>query len=140
MRAFLSTYLPALGLELCKLGRHREAEPLAATGRELADEADVSSQVLWRVVLAHVRSAEGDHVEAERLAREAVTIVDGTDSLTGHGDTRADLAEVLAAAGRTAEALEQFAEALERFERKKNLARAEQVRTRLEALRAGDRA
>ena len=137
--AFLSTYLPALGLELCRLGRHDEAEAPAATGRELADESDVASQALWRAVFAHVRSNEGEHAEAERLAREAVSIVDGTDGLTSQGDARADLAEVLAAAGRTEEAEQVFSEALERFDRKKNLARAAQVRRQLEELRAQQR-
>jgi hypothetical protein len=44
---------------------------------------------------------------------------------------------VLAAGGRTSEAVGAIEQALQRFERKKNLAMAAQVRPRLEALREG---
>jgi hypothetical protein len=53
------------------------------------------------------------------------------------GDTYCDLAEVLAATGRTEEAAEALVQALDRYERKKNLAMVAQARPRLEALRAG---
>ena len=65
------------------------------------------------------------------MAREAVALSERTDSLNFQGAALWDLAEVLAAAGRTHEA----AEALERYERKKNLAMVAQVRPKLEALR-----
>jgi len=44
---------------------------------------------------------------------------------------------VLVAAGRTDEAAEALAQALDRYERKKNLAMVAQVHPRLEELRAG---
>jgi hypothetical protein len=44
---------------------------------------------------------------------------------------------VLEAAGRRNEAAETLEQALERYERKKNLAMVAQVRSRLEGLRAG---
>jgi hypothetical protein len=44
---------------------------------------------------------------------------------------------VLAAAGRADEAAEALEQALDRYERKKNLAMVAEVRPRLEALRAG---
>jgi hypothetical protein len=47
---------------------------------------------------------------------------------------RADLSTVLAAAGRKEEALTALRDSLERYERKKNVAMAAQVRPRLEAL------
>ena len=50
-------------------------------------------------------------------------------------DAYCDLAEVLAGAGRLPEATEALEQALERYERKKNLAMVAQVRPRLEELR-----
>ncbi len=130
-RAELSTYAPLLGRSLCALGRHEEAEPLAALGRELGDEHDFATQMLWRQVQAVVLAHRGEHEEAERLAREAVTIGEQTDALTAQGEALFDLAEVLEAGGRPEEAAATFRQALERFERKKNLALAAQVRPRL---------
>jgi tetratricopeptide (TPR) repeat protein len=133
--AFLSTYAPWLGRYLCTLGREDEAEPLAQLGRELGDERDVVTQALWRQVQARVQAHRGEHGEAEALGREALSIMQGTDALNFQGDAFCDLAEVLTAAGRTDEAVEALEQALDRYERKKNLAMVAQVRPQLEALR-----
>ena len=130
----LSTYAPLLGRSLCALGRHDEAEPLAELGRELGDEQDVMTQMVWRQVQALVYSSRGQHSEAEPLAREAVDIAQRTDGLNYQGDTYCDLAEVLVAAGRSDEAADALEQALERYERKRNLAQAAHVRERLNQL------
>ena len=135
-RRFLSTYAPRLGRALCALGRHDEAESLAQLGRELGDEDDVATQVLWRQVQALVLARRGDHAEAVSLAREAVALTEETDALTFQGYALSDLGEVLALAGRRDEATVALQQALECYERKKNLAMVAQVRPRLEALRA----
>ena len=134
-RGLLSTYAPQLGRSLCALGRYDEAEPLAQLGRELGGEQDVATQMLWRQVQALVHAHRGEHAEAERLAREAVAIAERTDALNFQGDALCDLAEVLAAAGRSDEAAAALEQALERYERKKNLAMIAQVHRRLDALR-----
>jgi class 3 adenylate cyclase/tetratricopeptide (TPR) repeat protein len=131
----LSLYAPQLGRALCALGRHDEAETMAKLGRELAAAQDMSPQVAWRQVQALVEASRGRYVEAERLAREAVAIVERTDDLSSQGDVLFDLAEVLHAAGRYDEAAATLEQALERYERKKNLAMVAQVRPRLEAMR-----
>jgi class 3 adenylate cyclase/tetratricopeptide (TPR) repeat protein len=136
VRGVLSTYGPRHGRSLCALGRHQEAEPLAELGREYGDEHDVLTQMLWRQVRALVLASRGEHAEAEQLARTAVDIAAATEMLNGHGAALCDLGEVLAAAGRTDEAVEALEQALERYERKKNLAMVAQVKPRLEALRA----
>jgi tetratricopeptide (TPR) repeat protein len=133
-RAWLSTLAPELGRSLCALGRYDEAEPLAQLGRELGDEDDFATQMLWRQVQALVHAHRGDHAQAEPLAREAVAISERTDALNWQGDALCDLAEVLAAAGRTDEAAEALEQALDRYERKKNLAMVAQVQPRLKAL------
>jgi len=134
-RALLSTSAPQLGRSLCALHRYDEAEPLAKLGRELGSEDDFATQMLWRQVQARVDASRGDHSKAQTLAREAVTMVEKTDRLSWQGDALCDLAEVLAAAGRTDEAAVALEQALERYERKKNLAMVAQVRPRLEELR-----
>ena len=127
----LSSFLADLGRSLCVLGRHDEAEPLALRARELANEQDVWSQAMWRQVLALVLAYRGEHAEAVRLGREAVAIMEPTDSLTEQAQALTDLADVLAAAGRTEEARAALRQALDRYERKKNLVMAERVREKL---------
>ena len=73
---------------------------------------------------AKVLARRGEHAEAERLAREAVAIGDGTDMLNPQGDANADLAEVLLRGGKTHEAAAALTQALDRYERKGNVAMA----------------
>jgi class 3 adenylate cyclase len=131
--AFEASYGAKLGRSLCAVGRFDEAEPLA----ELAREVEVQeSDWLWRQVTARLLAHRGEFDEAEALAREALVSVERTDMLTFQGDARLDLAEVLLAAGRIDDAAEALEQALDRYERKKNLAMAAQARARLDALRA----
>jgi class 3 adenylate cyclase len=132
---FLSGFAVLLGRVLCELGRFDEAEPLAQVGRDERDEEDLQVQALWRQVQARVLAYRGESESAEALVREAIAIVEQTDGLNMAGDAYCDFAEVLAAADRTDEAAEALEQALERYERKKNLAMVAQVRPKLKALR-----
>jgi tetratricopeptide (TPR) repeat protein len=132
----LSTYAPMLGRSLCALGRYDEAEPLARQGRELGHEQDRATQMLWRQVQALVDADRGEHAEAEQLAREAIAIIERTDGLTFQGDALSDLAEVLTAGGRSDEAAAALEQALDRYERKRNLVLARRTRARLAELQA----
>jgi tetratricopeptide (TPR) repeat protein len=134
-RGLLSTFAPMLGRLLCILGRYDEAEPQAQLGRELGEEHDAATQALWRQVQARVSSHRGQHAEAEELAREAVAITEQTDAVDIQAAALHDLAEVLHAAGRADEAFATLEQALERYERKKNVAAAAQLRARAEVLR-----
>ena len=111
--------------------------PSSAATRETGQ--DVSAQALWRQVQALVHASRGQHVEAETLAREAVAIMDRTDALNIQGDALCDLAEVLNAAGRNNEAAATLSQALDRYERKNNLAMTAQVRDRLAELEDRER-
>jgi tetratricopeptide (TPR) repeat protein len=135
-RAVLSTYASRLGRSLCALERYDEAEPWAKRGSALGDQWDIATQTWWRSAQALVCAHRGQHADAELVAREAVSIVASTDALNFQGDALCDLAEVLAAAGRTEEAAEALKQALERYERKKNLAMVAQVRPKVESLSA----
>jgi class 3 adenylate cyclase/tetratricopeptide (TPR) repeat protein len=127
----VSAYAPMLARELCFLGRYDEAEPFARTGRELADPRDVLAQTLWRQATALVESGRGNHSDAVTFAREAITFAERTDGLTYQGDAYLDLAEVLDAAGQPDEAQSALNLALDRYDRKKNIAMADEVRARL---------
>jgi class 3 adenylate cyclase/tetratricopeptide (TPR) repeat protein len=128
---WLSTYAPKWGRELCLLGRCDEAEPLARLGRELGDRHDVETQALWRQTKALVCSHRGDHRQAEAFVRAAVAISEQTDGLNLQAKALCDLGEVVSAAGRASESVVAFEQALEKYERKRNLALAAQVRARL---------
>jgi tetratricopeptide (TPR) repeat protein len=134
-RLYLSSVAPMLGRELCALGRHGEAERSAELARELDVPQNALAQASLRQVQALVSASRGQHAEAEALAREAVALIERTDGLNYQGDALCDLAEVLHAAGRPDEAAAALEQALERYERKKNLAMAAQVRDRVAKLR-----
>jgi len=128
---FLSTAAAKLAQALCALDRLEEAEAWTRRSEELGASDDVWTQMLWRQARAKVLARRGEHPEAERLAREAVTIGDDTDILDMQGDAYADLAVVLSLGGRPEEAAATLEQALERYERKGNLVSARRVRDRL---------
>jgi class 3 adenylate cyclase len=134
LSALLSTHAPMCGRLLCTVGRYGEAEQLALQGHDLGSEDDPITQSLWRQVAALVAAHRAEHSEAERLAREALTYSQKTDSLQVQGDAYFDLAEVLAAAGRGEDAAAAWREALDRYERKGIVPLARRARQRLSAL------
>jgi hypothetical protein len=64
-------------------------------------------------------------------------MINRSSRLNFQGEALCDLADVLEAAGRGEEAAGVLAEALDRYERKKNIPMARRVRDRLASLRAG---
>jgi class 3 adenylate cyclase/tetratricopeptide (TPR) repeat protein len=131
-----STVAAGLAGAYCELGRLDEAEEWAARGAKRGAADDAITQMLWRQARARVLARRGEHDEAEGLAREAVDIGEATEDLGSKAETRADLGEVLALAGRAQEAAEAVEQALVRFEAKENVVMAERMRERLAALRA----
>ena len=118
------------------LDRLEEADAWAGHAGELGASDDAIAQMLSGQVRAKVFARRGELADAERIAREAVALCEGTDMLFAQGDTYADLAEVLSLAGRPKEAAEALEQALERYERKGNLVMAERTRARLAELNA----
>ncbi len=127
----LSTYAPLLGRSLCALGHYDEAEARAQQGCALGHAEDLVTQAFWRQAQARVLSHRREHAEAETLAREAVAITERTTGLSYQGDALCDLAEILTAEGRRDEAAAALTQALDRYERKRNLAMARRVREQL---------
>jgi len=131
---FNSTMTALLASVLCDLGRFEEAEANAARSRELSAEDDFASQAAWRMARARVVSHRGEHDEALALADDAVAINATTDYLTWQAESDEVRGMVLAAAGRTDEAIAAYGVALERYERKGALPAAARTRTRIAEL------
>jgi tetratricopeptide (TPR) repeat protein len=92
--------------------------------------------MLARQARAKVLARRGEHVEAERLAREAVNLGDRTEMLNDSANAYVDLAEVLALGGQTADAASALEEALARYARKGNVVSARRAQARLDSLAA----
>jgi class 3 adenylate cyclase/tetratricopeptide (TPR) repeat protein len=85
---------------LYRQGRYDEAAELTNLSERLASPDDVESQGALRLVRAKVLARAGNHPEAEKLAREARRLAEGTDFIELRGFSLLDLGEVLALAGR----------------------------------------
>jgi class 3 adenylate cyclase/tetratricopeptide (TPR) repeat protein len=138
-RDFLGPAAGNLAQALYALDRLDEADGLAGRSAELGTSDDALKEMVWRQVRAKVLARRGEDAEAERLAREAVAIGEGTDSLIGQGDANADLADVLLFAGRRDEATDALRHALERYERKGPLVLARRTLERLDGLQDASR-
>jgi tetratricopeptide (TPR) repeat protein len=125
-------YCCSLAGALLQLGRDAEAEQWLDHGHETAPSEERLPQMLWRQVRGKLLARRGEFHEAERLAREAVALGAETDMLNAHADALIDLADVLALAGRDAQA--ELEQALALYERKGNLVMATRTRSRLEEL------
>jgi class 3 adenylate cyclase/tetratricopeptide (TPR) repeat protein len=126
-------YFALQSRELSLAGRYAEAEERVAQAAGNMFDAD-PTQSLWRQASALVAAQRGEHAEAERLAREALTHIERTDSPKLQADAYCDLGQVLEAADRRDEAVAAWTEALERYERKGVVPLVRRVRERLAAL------
>jgi class 3 adenylate cyclase/tetratricopeptide (TPR) repeat protein len=133
-KGWLSSIAPFLAEALYEQGRYDEAERYALAGREAANPDDGSAQWGWRTVMGKVVARRGELEEGERIAREAVTIIERTDEIDHQGQAWFDLAEVLELAGKDEEARKALTESIARFERKGNAVMAERARARLNEL------
>ena len=134
--AIASTYEGQHARALLRLGRDDEAETAARLSRDLGASDDIATQMLWRQALAHVLARRGEHDEAQKLAREAVTRADTTDMLWVRGDAWSDLAEVLELGGDSAGATAALERALADYDQKGVIPAIERTQARLAALRA----
>lgn len=133
-RGFLSTIAGFLAHALYAQGEDEEADLFSRRSEAAAASDDVISQVLWRSSRAKVSARGGELDRAEELARQAVGLVEQSELLNAHADALSDLAEVLAACGRSAEARSTLVEAARRYERKGNLVALRHARERADEL------
>jgi class 3 adenylate cyclase len=133
-RAWLAIHLGALANAVVDQGRLDEGLAFAKEASTLALPDDQLAQVLWRRGRARALAASGKRAPAERLAREAVAIRDGTDLLNDRAESLVVLAEVLAIRKRAAEAADVLGQALALFEAKGNTVAVARARESLPAI------
>jgi len=134
--AWLPTGAGLLVQALYAQRRYDEAESVSVLSEQAAASDDVYSQVLWRAGRAKASARRGRMEDAERLGREAVALAETTDFLQLHGEALSDLAEVLALAGRTDEALDLLRQAITVFEQKGSDVSVRDARRRAESPQA----
>jgi hypothetical protein len=133
-----STYACALAEAVAEQGRDEEAEEIARAGEaaNAVGVADLATFCLGRRVRALVLARRGELVEAEALAREALTHgrkgADG--SPLSEGEHRFTLGRVLALAGKDADARAELDQAIRLFERKGATAWVNRTRSLLATL------
>jgi tetratricopeptide (TPR) repeat protein len=132
-RLYRSTVDALLAQVLVTLGNLDEAADFAKLAEELSDPDDVSSQVFWRTARARLMARTGDLPGGERHALEAVEMARQTVDIALLAGALADLAEVLALAGRQDETGPPLREALALYERKGDVTSVARVRRLLEA-------
>jgi class 3 adenylate cyclase/tetratricopeptide (TPR) repeat protein len=133
----LVTLIPYLADALLAQGRGQEAAPMIDRAFENVLEDDADPQIALRRVRARLLAEQGDLEEAERVGRESVARAEATDFLTVRGLALSDLAEVLALAGKPADAVDAFEQAVATYERKGNSVMASRTRARLAEILAG---
>ena len=131
---YLSQITGMLARALWAADRLDSAEAWALRSLEWSTSEDLAAEMIWRQAKGLVLARRGEHVEAQKLAQEAVSIGAQTQHLDGQGETYWDLAQVLMLGDRPAEAAEALRQALDRYERKENLVMAERARRMLESL------
>ena len=108
----------------------------AEESRALSATDDLDAQPRWRVALARTLARRGEHADAERLAREALTLLEPTDFIDLQADAFDALADVLRTAGRRDDAVAAVERAFVLHERKGNVVSAARSRSLLDQLRA----
>jgi tetratricopeptide (TPR) repeat protein len=120
--------LAAMLGQACYLqGRYEEAEHFALSSLKI-NTNDIARVALARGVCAKVHARLSRLAEGERMAREAVALLEATDLLISRADALMDLVEVLRLAGRPDEAGPVVEEALRLSERKGNIVAVERAR------------
>jgi hypothetical protein len=112
-------------------GRDAQADAVLAELEIFAGADDFDPQARLRWVRALILARRGDFDEAERLAREGVAITRRTDYLEVTADAHVALATVLDAGHRGDEAQTGWRDALDLYERKGAVLRADQAREHL---------
>jgi predicted ATPase len=110
-------------------GRDEEAEYYTRVSERRGATNDLLTQMIWRSVRARILADRGDIAQAERLARQAVSLSNQTDFLNQRGDALLSLAYVLHQAGRLEGARATAAEALDPYQRKGNVVAAASARS-----------
>jgi tetratricopeptide (TPR) repeat protein len=129
-----TTLAALLAQALHEQGRDEEALRFTELSERAVRPDDLFAHIQWRAARAKALARLGNHDEAERLAREAVSLAEETDFLTVHADALLCLAEVLRHAGRAEESAPVLEQALSLYEAKGNVVSAARARAVHEAV------
>jgi class 3 adenylate cyclase/tetratricopeptide (TPR) repeat protein len=129
-----ATVAPMLAAALVPQGRSDEALGLTELAEEIAAPDDLDGQVKWRCARAAALAAREDLATAETLAREAVALAAQSDTVILHGDALLALGRVLAADGRTGDAVHTIEAAVRLYEAKGDRVSAAKGRALLDSL------
>jgi tetratricopeptide (TPR) repeat protein len=118
------TIAPVLAESLLAQGKDAEAEALIELVEQWAIEDDLDPQISMRRVRSLILARRNEFDEAERVARRAVELADGTDFLDIRARTVENLGYVLRLAGRADEAVAELRRAIALHEQKGNIVAA----------------
>jgi tetratricopeptide (TPR) repeat protein len=135
-RAHLATRAAALADVMLALGRLDDAGKYVTRCRDAAASDQLPAQAGWRGVHARLLAIRGRDAEAARFAEAAVDLSSRTDDLDGQATALLARAEVLHRMGRTEDAAESLAAALERYQRHGNVTAAARATRAFEHLDA----
>jgi class 3 adenylate cyclase/tetratricopeptide (TPR) repeat protein len=132
-----STVAVQLASVLVAQDKIEEGEEYLRISEQAAASDDFASQVPLRLVRARISANRGELDEAERLVRDALLLLHGTDDIDAQADASLKLAKVLGAAGRTDEAISAAETALQLCEQKGNVVMCRETRELLDELEVG---
>ena len=112
---------------LLRQGRLDEAERMTEECERCAASAQTDAQAKWRSIRAVVLARRHQREAAEKLVKDALELVDGTDQPDTQAEVHADYAEVLRLAGRRQEAERELRRAAYLYAEKGNLSAAKQI-------------
>jgi class 3 adenylate cyclase/tetratricopeptide (TPR) repeat protein len=127
----LVSVLPYFADALYELGRIEEIADAIDRGVATVIDEDMDGRVGMRRARAKLHASRGELDQAERVAREALDLIERTDYLPLHCEVLSDLADLLLLLERPAEAITALETALVLRERKGATGYAEQTRSRL---------
>jgi tetratricopeptide (TPR) repeat protein len=133
---YRSTTQALLARAYWRLGNADAAIAAIKLSDKLGNPDDVVNFIVTHGVRAQLALADGDSDAAERWARSAVEHASMTDNLVQQANTKLDLARVLTALERPAEAVREARAALDLFLTKGDRPGAEQTRALLDELGA----
>jgi tetratricopeptide (TPR) repeat protein len=135
-RGVLSTVAAILADCLYRQERYDDADEMLDVADEKGNDDDLYTQVRVRSGRAMLLARRGRGVEAEALAREAVTLAAETEFVDLRGDSLLALGEVLLLVGRTDQAVEAVHRARTLWEAKGNVAYAARASALLSSLQS----
>ncbi|MDQ4145479.1 MAG: AAA family ATPase, partial [Actinomycetota bacterium] len=130
-KGFLVTTAAFLARALYEQGRYDEAAEFTRISEELTPAEDITARGDWVSTQAKIVARKGQLEEAEKLAREALSIFAEEGQVRDRADALVDLAEVLHLAGREDEVASLLAEAIRLYEIKGIVPSMERTRARL---------